>query len=66
MEVFGKFLGVLGLLIVVSLLAALPVMWLWNWLMVDIFGLMTIGFWQAFGLKLLAASLFHSSSNSSD
>jgi hypothetical protein len=34
------------------------VMWLWNWLMPDLFGLRPIGFWQAFGLLLLARLLF--------
>ena len=30
------------------------VMWLWNWLMPVVFGLPTIGYWQAWGLLLLA------------
>jgi hypothetical protein len=34
------------------------VMWLWNWLMPDLFGLRPIGFWQAFGLLVLARVLF--------
>ena len=33
-------------------------MLLWNWLMPDIFGLATIGFWQALGLLALARILF--------
>ena len=48
-----------------AVLAALPVMWLWNWLMPDLFGLQTIGFWQAFGLLVLCGSLFKSSTSSS-
>ena len=31
---------------------------LWNWLMPEIFGLTAIGFWQAFGIVLLAKLLF--------
>jgi len=31
---------------------------LWNWLMPPIFGLGTIGYWQAFGLVILAKLLF--------
>lgn len=34
------------------------VMLLWNWLMPGIFGLPTIGFWQAAGLLLLCKILF--------
>lgn len=33
----------------VSMLISL---WLWNWLMVDIFNLPTLSFWQMFGVKL--------------
>jgi hypothetical protein len=34
------------------------VMSLWNWLMPAIFGLGTIGFWQALGLLILSRILF--------
>lgn len=34
------------------------VMTLWNWLMPGIFGLHSIGFWQALGLLLLSKILF--------
>jgi len=34
------------------------VMVLWNWLLPGIFGLGTIGYWQGFGLVLLAKLLF--------
>lgn len=34
------------------------VMWLWNWLMPNIFSLGIIGFWQAAGLLLLSKILF--------
>ena len=33
-------------------------MWLWNWLMPDLFGLGVINFWQGVGLILLAKILF--------
>ena len=32
--------------------------YLWNWLMPDIFGLITITYWQAIGLLILAKILF--------
>ena len=48
--------------VVVAVLGALVVgfaaMYLWNWLMPAIFGLKTIGYWQAFGLLLLSWLLF--------
>ena len=36
----------------------LVVMWLWNWLMPDIFGLPEITYWQGWGLLLLSCILF--------
>ena len=40
------------------LIFALPFMWLWNWLMPMIFGLMKINYLQALGLKILCAFIF--------
>lgn len=34
------------------------IMWLWNWLMPEIFGLITITYWQAVGLLILFKILF--------
>lgn len=47
----------LGAMLLIGLLFAFPIMWLWNWLMPLIFGLPTITVWQAFGLKVLLAVL---------
>ena len=33
-------------------------MWLWNWLMPEIFKLPAIGFWQAVGILILSQILF--------
>jgi hypothetical protein len=57
-EAIGTIFGVILLLIVLCVLLTLPVMWLWNWLMPLIFGLIKITFWQALGLSLLCACLF--------
>lgn len=43
---------------VVITIIALPTMWLWNWLVVYIFGLPRISFWMAAGLALLVSLLF--------
>ena len=49
--------------ILAAILIALPLMWLWNWLMPEIFGLIRIDFWQALGLSLLSSVLFKSNNN---
>ncbi len=41
-----------------AILFGFVVMWLWNWLMPDIFGLTTISYWQAVGLFILAKIIF--------
>jgi hypothetical protein len=41
-----------------SLVLTVPVYYLWNWLMPEIFGLTTLDFWQALGISLLAGCLF--------
>jgi len=61
-------LGFIGLIILVVLLFGFPLMWLWNWLMPELFGLKMITFWQACGLNLMSTILFGraSSSNKKD
>lgn len=61
----GIFVAFIILLIFVSLIAAIPTYFLWNWLMVSIFGLKVITFWQAWGINFLAGILFKSSFASS-
>lgn len=64
MELTGKILAiVVGLFLgalIVGVVAALPAMLLWNWLVPTIFGLTQITFWQAFGLIFLCSILFKS------
>jgi hypothetical protein len=47
-------IGFTGLVILFGFI----VMWLWNWLMPDLFGLGTITYWQAMGICLLSKILF--------
>jgi len=63
----GIGIGVILLIIfaVVSIVAAIPLYFLWNWLMPAIFGLTTITFWQAWGLSFLSSILFKNSSSNS-
>lgn len=48
----------LPLVIVFVAVFGLVVMSLWNWLMPALFGLKSIGYWQALGLFILAKILF--------
>ena len=47
----------LGFLLIAAGFSAI-VMLLWNWLIPSLFGLITINFWQALGILLLARILF--------
>ena len=56
-----KVMMVIGMVILgigALFLFGLIVMWLWNWLMPDIFGLPQITYWQGWGLLLLSCILF--------
>lgn len=60
-----QILWIVLIIVIVILICALPTMWLWNWLMPEIFGLTKITFWQALGLNALCAILFKSTNTSS-
>jgi len=55
-----------GALLLLVAIMGFPVMWLWNGVMPDIFGLPTITFWQAVCLVLLFQLLFHSNISNKD
>ena len=57
MKVFFLILLALVLLCVTPVL----VMWLWNWVAVDLFNAPVIDFWQACGLYWLSAIFFNHS-----
>lgn len=58
---------VIGAAVIISLVLALPVMWLWNDVMPELFNLPRIGFWKALEISLLASCLFkHSSTKKND
>lgn len=64
--IVGIGVGVFMILIIaiVGVIGAIPVYFLWNWLMPEIFGFKLITFWQAWGLILLSGTLFKDSSSS--
>lgn len=59
-KIFALVIVLVGTVVLITLLMALPVMWLWNWLMPELFGLSTLTFWQALGLSALTSLLFKS------
>lgn len=60
MKAVEAFLIIIGLLLLSSILLAFPTMFLWNWLMPDIFRLMKIDLYQAMGINFLTNILFKS------
>lgn len=53
--------GFVLIMVVVGLLVGYPIVWLWNWLMPQLFPtteIAQITFWQALGLWLLCGFLF--------
>jgi len=52
--IIAMVIGGLALAFLFAFLFGWAVMYLWNWLMPEIFGLPTIGYWQAWGLVLLS------------
>lgn len=51
-------LSALLILVLCFVINPLLVMWLWNWIAVELFAAPIIGFWQAFGLSWLCHLLF--------
>ncbi len=55
-------LGGLGIA-ALAILLGFVIMWLWNWLMPELFGLTTITYWQAVGLFILSKMLISGDSS---
>jgi hypothetical protein len=64
MEKVAVIVGDLGVVFLLSVVFAIPVWLLWNWLMPEIFALPEIGLLQAWGLILLSSLLFKSNTSS--
>ena len=56
----------IGGVVFISVIAAIPTFFLWNWLMPIIFGLGKVTFIQAIGINLLCECLFKARSSTSD
>ena len=65
LEIFGGcMLAILVLVVCIFLYAAIG-MWLWNIILVPLFGAPIIGYWQMYGIMILARLIFGRSSTSS-
>jgi hypothetical protein len=64
-EIAGVFAIAIGTLFLMSLVATFPTLWLWNWLMPELFGVKAVTFWQALGINLLAGLLLKPATGSS-
>ena len=65
MEAFGKIVLALIVVFLVIFLYAAIGCWLWAIIMVPVFGLPALGYWQMFGLMFLLRMLFGSGGSSS-
>jgi hypothetical protein len=63
--IFAKIIAVFAIGFVFALLITLPVMWLWNGVMPEMFSMKEIDLWMAFKISLLSMILFKSSGSSS-
>lgn len=57
--------GAIAMLAAMGLIGAIPIYFLWNWLMPAIFSIKAITFWQAWGVYWLAGILFKDMSSTS-
>lgn len=62
-ESFGSFFGVIIASFIIAFGFAGILMWLWNAIVVDIFLVPTITYWQAFGLYIISNILFKINTN---
>lgn len=58
MKLIGACMTFLILAVILAFIPAVPLYFLWNWLMPDIFGFAGITYLQAWGLLLLVMTLF--------
>ena len=63
MDTLLEILGGIALIAILAIVFSFPTMWLWNWLMPTLFGLVKINWLQALGLNILSGILFRNSCN---
>ena len=62
-KVIVSILSAIAIVGIIAVLLGFPIMWLWDWLMPELFGLKEITFWQAVGINLLTGLLFRESNS---
>jgi hypothetical protein len=63
MKAIEAILLVIGVLLLSAIIMAFPTMWLWNYIMPDLFGLIKIDLYQAMALNFLSSIFFKSNVN---
>lgn len=63
MMVVGVILTVLLVAFLLGMLMAWPVMWIWNYMMPELFGVPVITYWQAFWGSFMVKLIFPSHTN---
>lgn len=58
MEIVGRIMGFIVMIAIFVIILAMPVKWLWNDIMPDLFGLPQIDFWKALGIVALTRIMF--------
>ena len=58
-------LGAILVFVILCFLGAAIAMWLWNAIMVPVFGMPVLGYWQTYGIMILAKLIFGGRSVSS-
>jgi hypothetical protein len=68
LKIFGGCILAIFIIILTIILYAAIGMWIWNLILVPLFGAPVIGYWQMYGIMILARMIFGrgSSSSSSD
>ena len=61
---FGCLAMILAIVVILFLYAAIG-MWLWNAIMVPVFAMPVLGYWQMYGIMILARMIFGGRSSSS-
>jgi hypothetical protein len=56
----GAAFAAIGIIFILSVVFSLPVMWLWNSTLPELFGFKEIGLWMAWKLGFLCSFLFKS------
>ena len=65
LEIFGGCVLAIFVIVLTVVLYAAIGMWLWNLILVPLFGAPVIGYWQMYGIMILARMIFGRSSSSS-